>query len=125
MSFDELATITVDTNRETIDGTTGFGTRATHLEDVEMHPIMPIERRAEQEVRQRFGVEGQAVRILQTFTQVHTHTDDSASVTQLPDIDESDWIVDGSDTYNVLAAKSWPATAGMPAYLEIVLEEAE
>lgn len=125
MSFDALATSTISTTRRpaVVDGVRGA--RATNLESVKVHPIMPFPSQRELEVKQRLGTTGQMVKMHQTFTETHEHTDSSSTVTQLPDIKEGDFIVDGSVKYNVLAVRSWPATAGMTAYLEITLEEAK
>jgi hypothetical protein len=125
MSFDALATSTISTKRSPAAVSGKGGARTTHLENVKVHPIMPIETRREQEIKQRSGRVGQEIQVLQTFTEQHPHTDGGVAVNQVPDIIEGDKIIDGSDTYNVLAVRSWPATAGMTAYLELTLEEAK
>ena len=125
MSFDALATTTISTKRSPVITDGLGGAPVTNLENVKIHPIMPFPTRREQEVKQRIGRIGQAVKIHQTFTEKQSHTDSSVVVNQVPDIIEGDKIIDGSDKYNVFSVRSWPTTAGMTAYLELTLEEAK
>lgn len=124
MSFDALATATISTKRPTPAAGGKAGDSVTNLENVQIHPPMPFPTRREQEVRSRLGITRQAVKIHQTFVNTQSHTDSSVVVDQLPDIIEGDEMIDSNgDKYNVSAIRSWPATAGMSAFLEITLEE--
>ena len=123
MSFDALATTTITTKRTPAYVSGLRGDPVANLSGVKIHPPMPFPTRREQEVRSRLGITGQAVKIHQTFTEKQSHTDSSVVVNQVPDIIEGDEIVDGGTTYHVSAIRSWPATAGMTAFLEITLEE--
>jgi len=123
MAFSDLATSTVSTKRA---GAVVAGKRAapvTHLENVSVFPIMPIDIGGRGDrVTTRSGLPGQAIEQWETYTENHEHTDDSVTVTQIPDIREGDIMVDGSAEYEVSFVANWPIT-NLTGFLRISLEE--
>lgn len=115
----QLATVTASTKRSPQVSGGKRGARATHLEGVSIVPLMPASR----DTLQHPVFEGQAMELWETYAESHQHTDDSVSVTQVPDIRQGDLLTVDSTDYHVKFVGNWPAASGMGAYLQIVVEE--
>jgi len=122
-SFTRLATSVISTLRSPALAGGKIGARVTHLQSVKVLPIMPSLGKGDEAVTMRAGIDGQFIERWETFTQNHTHIDSGATVTQIPDIKNGDWIVDGSTTYLVKYVGNWPTTNVLNSFLHIVLEE--
>jgi len=123
MTLLSMMTASADTTRlpAIVGGKRGDPT--THLESVSITPIMLANTRGQETIRQAIGLEGTAIQLFEAYTQSHTHTDDSASVTQMPDIIVGDRLVVGGVTYNVRWVEQQPATSGFAATLILYLTE--
>jgi hypothetical protein len=70
-------------------------------------------------------IQGQTKELWETYMEYQTHTDDSVTVTQLPDVKEGDVVVVGSVDYGVRRVFEWPAAGGLLPFIRVVLEESK
>ena len=122
MAFSDMATTTISTKRSGVVTAGKRAVPATNLQGVSVFPIMPITELARDDVRWRAGLEGQSIQMHETFTESHEHTDGGVIVTQVPDIQEGDILIDESTEYVVRFVGSWPTT-DLTGFLRIALEE--
>ena len=118
-AFLRVATTTISTTRPPAVSSGKRGDRVTNLESVKVVPLMP----ASESTFTRAATRSASLELWETFTQVHTHTDSSVSVTQIPDIRQGDVLVSGGVNYDVIWVGDYPATGQFNAFLHIVMEE--
>lgn len=123
MPLRNFMTTTASTTRNPAKSGGKVGAPATNLTNLKIMPLMLSDTRGLHQIRQAIGLQGTAVQLFETYTESHTHTDSSVSVTQLPDIVTGDRLVVGSITYEVLWCESQPATTSFPATLLIYVME--
>jgi hypothetical protein len=70
----------------------------------------------------RGGFPGQPIELMETYIESQSHTKNSATVDETPDIREGDILVDGTIEYDVKFVAKWPLTS-LTEFLRIVLEE--
>lgn len=118
-AFTLIATATISTTRPPAMSGGKRGARVTNLTAVSVVPLMP----ASNTTFQRAATQSASLELWETFTQVHTHTDSTVEVTQIPDIRQGDILVDNSIDYDVIWVGNYASTGGLNAYLHIVMEE--
>ena len=125
MSLKRLMTATAMTTRHPAPDVDGkIGTRTTWLENVKITPVMLASASGQHYARQASGFDGTSVYQYETYTESHEHTEDSSTVTQLPDIRQSDLLTVDGLTYVVKrAAIDTPTTSfGKTLYLYLDLD---
>lgn len=125
MTLSSMMTATASTQRTIARVGSKFGDPVTNLESVSITPLMLVGVRNIQGIRQATGLEGTAVQIWQAYTESHEHTDSSSTVTQIPDIVESDLLISDGITYKVVLAQINPATSSFIATLILYLTESK
>ncbi len=118
-----MMTASATTTRPPAMSSDKIGNPTTNLESVKITPVMLADANRNQQIRQAMGLDGTAIQVFEIYTQSHTHTDSSSSVTQLPDIIAGDRVVVGGITYNVRWAEQQPATMAFGATLLIFMTE--
>lgn len=121
MSLGLMMTATATTKRHPAISSNKRGDPVTNLESVNVTPVMSPSTRGQQAIRAGIGLEGTAIQIYEIYTQSHTHTDSSSSVTQMPDIVEGDTVTIDSVDYTVRWAEQQSATISMAAHLVIYI----
>ncbi len=125
MSLKAMMTSTATTTRHPAPDMNGkIGARATWLEDVKVTPVMLASASGQHYARQASGFDGTSVYQYEAYTESHEHTEDSVTVTQLPDIRQSDLITIDGLTYVVKrAAIDTPTSSfGKTLYLYLDLD---
>ncbi len=89
-----------------------IGDPVNNLTNLYIHPLMLMDTRSALALQQARGLSGTLGQIWETYTESHTHTDSSVSVTQLPDIIAGDKLVVEGITYHVQWADLQAATSG-------------
>ena len=123
MTLSAMMTATATTTRHPARSSGKIGNPVTHLESVSIVPIMLSSATGQHNIRQMIGLDGTGIQVFETYTESHTHTDDSVSVTQVPDIRAGDKLVTGGVTYHVYWCEQQPATSGFGATLLIYIAE--
>lgn len=123
MSLLSMMTTTASTKRQAAMASGKRGEPTTNLTGLLITPIMLSAMTGQHAVRQAIGLEGTAEQLFECYTESHTHTDSSVSVTQMPDIEAGDRLVVGSVTYNVKWAEIQPATFSFGATLLLYVTE--
>jgi len=123
MPLRDMMTATASTERRGAVSGSKSGNMAANLASVLITPVMLSEQNGNHQIRQLLGVDGTAVQIFEAYTESHTHTDSSVSVTQMPDIIAGDRLIVGSITYSVKWAEIQPATFSFGATLIMYLLE--
>lgn len=123
MPLRDMMTVTASTARAPAMASGKKGDPVTNLTNLLITPIMLSAMTGQHGLRQALGLEGTAVQLFETYTESHTHTDSSVSVTQMPDIEAGDRLVIGSITYNVRFAEIQPATYSFGATLLLYITE--
>ena len=123
MSLLSFMTASADTTRPPAMSSDKIGNPVTNLESVKITPVMLADASRNQSIRQAIGLDGTAVQVFECYTESHTHTDSTASVTQMPDIIAGDRVVVGGVTYNVRWAEQQPATGSFGATLLVYMTE--
>jgi hypothetical protein len=96
------------------------GNPTTHLEQVKITPVQLPSADGQHNIRKAIGMDTVAV-VYECYTETHEHTDNSVTVNQVPDIQEGDRLIVGSDTYLVRFAEPQPATLSTKSSLRIIL----
>lgn len=124
MPLRHMMTTTASTTRNPAISGGKIGAPVTNLTNLKITPVMLPSATGQHAIRQLVGLDGTAVQVFEAYTESHTHTDSSVSVTQLPDIEAGDRLVVGSITYTVKWAEQQPATlAGFGVTLLLYLVE--
>lgn len=125
MTLSAFMTATATTQR--MEAMTGGkrGDLSAHLSGVKVTPPMLPSATGQHAIRSAIGLEGTAMQVWECFTQKHSHTDDSVSVNQVPDILKNDRITIDSVTYVVRWAKENSLTSGFGKTLLMYLTEDE
>lgn len=97
------------------------GDPVTHLESVKIQPPMLPSAQGQHNIRQAIGLDGSAIQVFETYTESHSHTDDSVTVNQLPDIEEGDRLIEGGVTYVVKWAEPQAGTSSFGKTLMIYM----
>lgn len=121
MPLKDFMTTTATTKRLPAISGGKRGDPVTHLEDVSITPVMLASATGTHAIRQAIGIEGTAIQVFEIYTESHEHTDDSSTVTQLPDIVVGDRVITGGVTYNVRWAEPQAATSSFGQTLIIYL----
>lgn len=120
MTLSLMMTATATTqNKALSSGKSGGFT--THLENVKVSPPQLPSAEGQHAIREAIGAEGTAVALYECYTETHSHTDDSITVNQLPDINAHDKMTIDGVVYTVQYAEPQPATFAMNATLRIIL----
>ncbi len=83
----------------------------------------PPENRGAQRVMKAQGLEGAAIHEFECYTESQTHLDGGVSVTQMPDIAESDKLTIGGVTYMVKETGIWGDTFSFGATRYIYMDK--
>lgn len=118
-----MMTTTASTSRRGAVSGSKSGDVAANLTNLLITPVMLSDQNGNHAVRQLLGVEGTAVQIFEAYSESHTHTDSSVSVTQMPDIMAGDRLIVGSITYSVKWAEVQALTFGFGQTLMMYLLE--
>lgn len=97
------------------------GDFAANLASCQIVSPMLLDTQTSQVVSQLIGLPSGVHQIFQCFTEAHSHTDSSATVTTLPDIIAGDTLTADGVTYAVKWAEIWPATIGFGQTLMMYL----
>ena len=97
------------------------GEPTSNLSGVSITSPMLSDTRGDWAVRQAIGLEGTAEQLFECYTESHTHTDSSVSVTQMPDIKAGDRLTCDGITYNVKWAEIQAATISFGKTLQLFL----
>lgn len=116
-------TATATTTRTPAVSGIKVGDAVTHLENVKVTPVMLSSASGQHAIRQAIGLDGSAVQVFEAYTESHEHTDDSVTVTQVPDIREGDRIIIDGVTYNVRWSQRQTATTSYGQTLMIYMTE--
>lgn len=123
MPLRHLMTTTASTTRPAAMVNGKKGDPTSNLTNLKITAVMLSSASGQHAIRQAIGLDGTAVQIFETYSESHTHTDSSVSVTQMPDIEAGDRLVVGSVTYIVRWAEVQPATFSYGATLLLYLTE--
>lgn len=115
-----LIMTTIVTTQRQIMASGKRGNPTTHLENVKITPVQLPSADGQHSIRKAIGMESSIV-VYETYTETHSHTDNSVTVNQVPDIQEGDRLIVGSDTYLVRFAEPQPPLLSVKASLRIVL----
>jgi len=123
----KMATATYSTKRAPAESGSKGGPPVTYLTNVSFVPIMPlvgagvtggnIPQAPIQALRNRVG------EFLITMAESQSHTEDSATVNQVPDVMEGDILVIDSVDYPVTEVQNWLATTALLAGIYVTIEE--
>lgn len=100
-----------------------IGDPVTHLESVKVTTRMLPDSRRVEAIRKAVGIEGGVIQMFELYTESHEHTDDSVTVTQVPDIIAGDRVILDGVTYNVRTAEVESPTSSFGQTLIIVITE--
>lgn len=126
MSLRDMMTSTATTKRAAaITGGKISKTFVANLSGVMITYPNPPENRGQQRVTQAGGLEGSAIHEFEAFTESHTHTDSSVSVTQMPDILKGDIVTVDSINYLVKEVGIWGDTFGFAKTMYIYMDKDE
>jgi hypothetical protein len=100
-----------------------IGDPVTHLENVKVVPRQLFDTFGTHTVRAAIGLEGTAMQLFQTYTESHAHIDDSAPVTQVPDIISGDRLILDGVTYQVRFAEKQTLTISFGETLYLYITE--
>lgn len=123
MALHDMMTVTASTKRQPAMSGGKRGEPTTNLTSLLITPLMLASMTGTHAIRQAIGLEGTAEQLFETYTESHTHTDSSVSVTQMPDIEAGDRLVIGSITYNVKWAEIQGLTFGFGQTLMLYVTE--
>lgn len=122
MTLSSMMTASATTKRLPAISSGKRGAPTTYLESVRITPVMLSNTTGQHQIRQAIGVEA-PVQVFEAYTESHTHSKNSSSVTELPDIVAGDQLVTGGTTYGVRWCEQQPATSSFGATLLIYLTE--
>ena len=123
MPLSNFMTATATTTRNPAQVGTKIGDPVTHLESVKITPIMLPNSTRLDSIKKAIGIDGGAIQVVEAYSELHLHTDDSSPVTQIPDILAGDRLIVDSVTYNVRTAEVDSASTSFGKTLRLVLTE--
>lgn len=122
MPLKDFMTATATTAR----GTMSSGKRGdptTHLQNVSITPPMLPSATGQHAIKQMIGLEGSAIQVWETYTESHQHTDNSVTVTQIPDIQVDDQLTVSGITYYIHWVEANSATSSFGKTLLIYMSQ--
>jgi hypothetical protein len=123
MPLADMMTQSASTTRLPTKASGKIGAPVTNLTSLMIAPLMLPSATGQHMIRQLTGFDGSHVQFWETYTESHTHTDSSVSVTQMPDIVQGDFLVVSGVTYTVEWVEQQPATSSFGATLLIYVYE--
>lgn len=126
MSLRAMMTATASTKRApAMSGGKISKTFVANLSSVLVTYPNPPENKGQQRVMQAQGLEGSAIHEFECYTEAHTHTDSSVSVTQMPDILKGDIVTIDGINYLVKEVGLWGDTFGFGKTMYIYMDKDE
>lgn len=122
MPLRHMMTATATTARATMSSGKK-GNTTTHLENVKITPPILPSATGQRAIREMLGLEGAVGQLWETYSESHEHTDNSVTVTQVPDIIAEDRLTVNGTTYYVHWAESNSATFSFGETLVIYMTE--
>lgn len=123
MSLRDMMDATCSSQRRGAMSSGKTGDFAANLASCLITSPMLLDAQTSHSVSKLIGLTSGTHQIFQAFTEAHTHTDSSVSVSTLPDIIAGDTLTVNGVTYTVKWAETWPATFSFGATLMMYLIE--